>query len=103
MSPLPAAAPPSFDMEEYLESMEKLRELHPRIIFYSHDGVGKNPEQLISQAAENTKIVGDIILKTLRERHGTEAVRSKLQESIGVVDEMLLMGFLSYFQKKGLF
>ena len=102
MSPLPAAAPPSFDMEEYLESMAKLRKLHPRIIFYSHDGVGKNPEQLISQAAENTKMVGDIILKTLREGHGTEAVRSKLQQSIGVVDEMLLMGFILYFQKKGL-
>jgi glyoxylase-like metal-dependent hydrolase (beta-lactamase superfamily II) len=102
ISPLPAAAPPSFDMVEYLESMEKLRKLHPRLIFYSHNGVGKNPEQLIPQATENTKIVGNIILKSLREGHGTEAVRSKLQEAIGVVDEMALMGFILYFQKKGL-
>jgi len=102
LSPLPAAAPPSFDMEEYLESMEKLRAFHPRIIFYSHDGAGKNPEQLISKAAENTKIVGDMILKTLREGHGNEAVRSRLQEAIGIVDEMTLMGFVLYFEKKGL-
>lgn len=102
LSPLPAAAPPSFDMEEYLESMEKLREFHPRIIFYSHGGAGKNPDQLISQAADNTKIVGDIILKTLKEGHGNEAVRSRLQEAIGIVDEMTLMGFVLYFEKKGL-
>ncbi|MEJ2723423.1 MAG: MBL fold metallo-hydrolase, partial [Deltaproteobacteria bacterium] len=103
LSPLPAAAPPSFDMEEYLESMAKLKRLHPRIIFYSHDGVGKNPDQLISQAEENTKIVGHIILNTLREGHDTKSVRSRLQESIGVVDEMSLMGFVHYFQKNRLF
>ena len=102
LSPLPAAAPPSFNMEEYLESMEKLRELKPRIIFYSHDGVGRNPEQLITQAAENTKIVGDIILKALREGYSDEAVKSRLRESLGADDEMTLRGFVLYFKKKGL-
>ncbi|UCF84703.1 MAG: hypothetical protein JSV50_03475, partial [Desulfobacteraceae bacterium] len=102
LSPLPMAAPPSFDIEEYLESMEKLRRLHPRILFYSHDGVGKNPEKLISQAAENTKIVGDIILKALREGHTNEAIKSRLRESVGAHDEMMLMGFVLYFKKKGL-
>jgi glyoxylase-like metal-dependent hydrolase (beta-lactamase superfamily II) len=103
LSPLPAAAPPSFNQEEYLESMEKLKRLHPQIIFYSHDGVGKNPDQLISQAEKNTKIVGHIILNTLREGHDTEAVRARLQESIGAFDEMALMGFVHYFQKNRLF
>jgi len=42
-SPLPAAAPPSFDIEVYLNTIERLRKLHPRILFYSHDGTGKNP------------------------------------------------------------
>jgi len=102
LSPFPAAAPPSFNMEEYLESMEKLRELNPRIIFYSHDGVGKNPEQLITQAAENTKIVGDIILKTLREGYSNEAVKSRLRESFGADEEMTFMGFVLYFKKRGL-
>jgi glyoxylase-like metal-dependent hydrolase (beta-lactamase superfamily II) len=110
-SPFPVAAPPSFDIEVYLETMEKLKQLRPRILFYSHDGIGRNPEKLISTAAENTKIVGDIILKALKEGETREAFESRLRQYIsrhpglnmGIMDDgMTLSGFVHHFKKKGL-
>jgi len=110
-SPIPVAAPPSFDIEVYLETMERLRKLSPRILFYSHDGVGNQPEELISTAAENTKIFGDIILKALRSGETTEAITHRIQEYIsrhlgasgeGLEMGMIVEGFIFYFKKKGL-
>jgi glyoxylase-like metal-dependent hydrolase (beta-lactamase superfamily II) len=110
-SPLPAAAPPSFDIEVYLATMERLKELHPRILFYSHDGTGINPEELISKAAENTKGFGDIILEALRKEEPTEVIEDRVREYIsrhlGINSEgmdvgMTIRGFISYFRKKGL-
>ncbi|MBA7710911.1 hypothetical protein ES703_119861 [subsurface metagenome] len=110
-SPLPAAAPPSFDVEVYLKTMERLRELSPRILFYSHDGVGRKPEELISRAAENTKLFSDLILKALREGETAEAIEHRLREYIsshmGINVEkvdtwMTVEGFTFYFKKKEL-
>lgn len=110
-SPLPAAAPPSFDIEVYLATMERLKGLHPRILFYSHDGTGINPEELISKAAENTKRFGDIILEALRKEEPTEVIDDRVREYIsrhlGINSEgmdvgMTIRGFISYFRKKGL-
>jgi glyoxylase-like metal-dependent hydrolase (beta-lactamase superfamily II) len=102
ISPIPAAAPPSFDIENYLKSMEKLKGLCPHMLFYSHDGVGRNPEELISSVAGNTKTVGDIILKALKEGMTNEAIKSRLREEVGMDDEMTLTGFVFYFKKRGL-
>lgn len=110
-SPLPAAAPPSFDIEDYFETIERLRQLRPRLLFYSHDGIGKNPEELISKVAENTKNIGDIIMKALKEGEDIEAINSRLKEYIashlgtdlfGTDRTMTTRGFIHYFQKKGL-
>ena len=110
-SPIPMAAPPSFDIEVYLETIERLRKFSPRILFYSHNGVGNKPEELISKAVENTKIFGDIILKALRSGETTKAVNHRIQEYIsrhlgasgeGVEMEMVVDGFIFYFKKKGL-
>ena len=102
LSPVPAAAPPSFDMEDYLKTMEKLRQLRPQVLFYSHDGVGRNPEELISAVVANTKIVGDIILKALKEGMTDVVIRSRLRQEVGVDDEISVTGFILYFKKRGL-
>ncbi len=110
-SPIPIAAPPSFDMDVYLATMENLRRLNPRILFYSHNGIGHQPDKLISKATENTKIFGDIILEALKRGETNETVRQRIREYItrnlgvnaeGVDVDMSVEGFIFYFNKKGL-
>ena len=110
-SPMPTAAPPAFDIEDYLETIEKLRKLHPRRLFYSHDGTGENPEALIPEVARNTKNIGDIILNTLKEGKSIEVVNTRLREYLSarigreaddMGDNMTTRGFIHYFEKKGL-
>lgn len=109
--PLPAVAPPSFDMELYLNDMERLKALKPKLLFYSHGGVVSGPEKLISAAMENTRLVGDFILRDLRAGESDEAIISHvgdyLRDHLGTpLDEYELLsnvsGYIHYFRKKGL-
>lgn len=109
--PLPVVAPPSFDAEVYLNSMERLRQLKPNILFYSHDGVGNEPEKLISIAAENTRMLTDATLHAFKTEKTVEAVTRRIGEYIwsqfGIkLDELYLTmtvsGYNVYFKKKGL-
>jgi len=102
LSPIPLAAPPAFDISVYLETIEKLGQLHPRIIFYSHDGTGTDPEQLIPKVAENTKIVGDFIRKALKAGETHEAITIRVREELGMEDVMTVAGYIFYFEKEGL-
>ena len=108
---MPPAIQPSFDMELCLETMEKLGRLKPRLLCYSHDGSGTNPEELISQAAENAQVCGDMILKSLREGESPEAaaceirdyVRTRFGFEMEEADtEDMVDGYVLYFKKKGL-
>ncbi|MFC1907157.1 MBL fold metallo-hydrolase [Chloroflexota bacterium] len=81
-SPLPAAAPPDFDLEVYLETMEKLKKLKPAILFYSHDGVGREPQELITKAAENSRIFGEIILDSLKQGNSIEEIDGKIRDYV---------------------
>jgi glyoxylase-like metal-dependent hydrolase (beta-lactamase superfamily II) len=108
--PLPAVAPPSFDMELYLNDMEKLKALKPRLLFYSHGTVAREPERLISTAMENTKLVGDFILRDLKAGEREEAVISHVGDYLrnhfgALLDEYELgsnvKGYIHYFRKKG--
>lgn len=106
---LPAAAPPSFDMELYLETMDKLKQLDPLLLFYSHAGAGKNPAELISRAAENTRVFGDIILNNLRRGETDERIATKIRDHVSghlgpgvevIDDEMTVRGYIDYFKRK---
>lgn len=109
--PVPIAAPPSFDMELYLQSMGKLRQLQPRTLFYSHNGTGRDPDMLITQVGAHTKVMGNLILEALRRGEGTEAIRFLVSDyflnhmAAGVSGwdmSMTVDGFILYFKKKGL-
>jgi glyoxylase-like metal-dependent hydrolase (beta-lactamase superfamily II) len=109
---LPAVAPPSFDQEIYVETMEKLRKLNARILFYSHGGVvGHDTNRLIMQAEEFTRITGEIILKALKEggtnedinRRVKERVNSRFSMDLTEMDLALTVGgYEVYYKKKGL-
>jgi glyoxylase-like metal-dependent hydrolase (beta-lactamase superfamily II) len=110
--PLPAVAPPSFDQETYIQTMEKLRRLNARVLFYSHGGVvGYDVDRLITQAEENTRILRDIILKALKEGGTNEDVTRRIKEyasrrfDMDLTDMDLALtigGYEVYYRKKGL-
>jgi glyoxylase-like metal-dependent hydrolase (beta-lactamase superfamily II) len=109
--PLPAVAPPSFDMELYLRDMENLKSLKPKLIFYSHGTVAEEPEKLIDAAIENTRLVGDFILGRLRAGESEEAIINSAEEYLrqqfgATLDEYELQsnvkGYIHYFRKRGL-
>jgi glyoxylase-like metal-dependent hydrolase (beta-lactamase superfamily II) len=109
---LPAVAPPSFDQEVYLETMEKLRKLSARIIFYAHGGVvGHDSDRLITQAEENTRIIGSIILQVLKDggtiqdinRRVKELASSRFGMTLTDMDLALTIGgYEVYYKKKGM-
>jgi glyoxylase-like metal-dependent hydrolase (beta-lactamase superfamily II) len=109
---LPAVAPPSFDQEIYLETMEKLRKLNARILFYAHGAVvGHDVDKLITQAEKNTRIIGDIILQALKQGGTTGDINSSVKERVNSRFSMNLTemdlaltigGYEVYYKKKGL-
>ncbi len=109
--PLPAVAPPSFDMELYLNDMANLKELKPELLFYSHGTVAKEPEKLILAVMENTRLVGDFIRRGLKAGESEETIISRVGDYLkerfkATLDDYELMsnvkGYIHYFKKKGL-
>jgi len=108
---MPTAVQPSFDMELYLETMERLRQLEPRVLFYSHNGIGREPEKLISKAAEDTRVFGDIVLNALKKGETPETIGRKVKEYVSTHfgikmketdTEFMVSGYTLYFKKKTL-
>jgi len=110
--PLPAVAPPSFDQEIYIETMEKLRKLNASILFYAHGGmVGHDADKLITQVEEFTRIFGEVVLNTLKEGGTNEETNRRVRERVNMrfgtdLTEMDLAltvgGYEVYYKKKGL-
>ena len=109
--PLPAAAPPSFNPDIYLDNMRQLQKLQPKLLFYSHGGVGTEPEKLISAAIENTQAFGDAVLRSFKQEGTEEAVIQNVGDFIynrfGFRLEGYELGsnvraYLHYFKKKGI-
>lgn len=106
--PLPAAVPP-FQMDLYLESMAGLARLHPMLLFYSHCGVGKNPDKLIQAVRENTVAFGRIVQKALELGESNEKMWERIQDHIkarfpGVElpgqYRLTVPGYISYFNNR---
>ena len=109
--PLPAVAPPGFDLELYLRDMDNLKALKPRLLFYSHGTVAQDPAKLIDQARENSQLVGDFILKELKAGKSDRVIADRVREYLlekfnATLDEYELVtnvnGYIYYFRKKGL-
>jgi glyoxylase-like metal-dependent hydrolase (beta-lactamase superfamily II) len=109
--PLPAVAPPSFDLELYLKDMKRLKVLKPELLFYSHGTVAREPQRLIDTALKNSKLVGDLILRDLKAGKSDEAIIETTGDYLirnfnARLDEYELQsnvsGYIHYFRKKGL-
>jgi glyoxylase-like metal-dependent hydrolase (beta-lactamase superfamily II) len=112
-SQLPAVAPMSFDLETYLETIDKLQRLKlgTRMIFYSHGGVELEPDALMARAAENACVYGDMVLKALKAGEAHDTIVSRVAEQIAAHHDLdvdmrgvgiTVAGYTIYFKSKGL-
>jgi len=108
---MPGVAPPSFDQETYLDTVEKLRQLGARMLLFSHGGVECEPKRVISKAAETARVCSDIILGALRQGESHEAIQQRIAEYMSrhsSIDldkkdlEIVVAGYSIYFESKGL-
>jgi len=110
---LPTAAPMSFDLENYLSTIDKLQhsDLDIRMLIYSHGGIERDPGKCMSRAVENARALGDIVLQAL----GQGKKRAEIGKAVGdyikkhhandmKVDdqgfETIATGYILYFEKK---
>lgn len=103
--PLPAAVPP-FKLASYLETIAKLANLDPTLLFYSHCGVGRDPQKLIQGLRENTVAFGQIVKKALEFGESNEMIWERLKDHVKarypkaeLPDQyrLTVSGYLSYF------
>jgi len=78
--PLPAAAAPSFDLEDCLNTMDRLKVLKPSILLYSHGGVGLEPQKRISRVIENTQYFAEMIQDLIRNGGDAQSISRKVTE-----------------------
>jgi glyoxylase-like metal-dependent hydrolase (beta-lactamase superfamily II) len=108
---LPSAAPYSFDEDAYLRTIEYLRQLRPRTLFYSHGGVDAEPEAAFPRATENTHIWGRLVLEGMRKGDSRADIARRFVADVnsrfGVLfdqegAEMFVTAYSMYYEKKGL-
>ena len=108
---VPSVSAQDFDLDSYLETVEKLEKLKPRMLFYSHEGGVREPGRLISSLVENVTLLGDLILKGLRSGETTESIERRVRDLLAtrvgpvasaVDPETITLGFALFFRKKGL-
>jgi len=76
----PSAAPPGFDLEHALESMERLKDLSPALLLYSHGGVTDHVDNLTRMIIEQTRAYGEIILTGLRAGQSKEEIAQRITQ-----------------------
>ena len=108
---IPTVIPPSFDLEAYLDTTDKLRRLEAQTLFYSHGGAERDPDVLISRAEENARVFGEMVLEGLKHGDTWEDISHKLADYISQQFGLdldsgslvhLVAGYAIYFQNKGL-
>ena len=107
--PLPAVTLPKFDAEIYLSGMRRLRGMKPKVLFYSHLGISREPEKDIEAALENTIAFGRMVREAMAGETSEEEVLSQVgkqvHERFGVTlsDYELAsntLAFMDYYQRQ---
>ncbi len=110
-SALPSVSVGDLDVDLYLASIEKLKKLRPRVLFYSHDGGVRAPDDIFSRVAETTVMLRDVILEGLRSGDTIEQIERRIRERlsgpVGAKAEAMGMAqtitaYAAYFRKKGM-
>ncbi|EFK95033.1 Metallo-beta-lactamase superfamily protein [sediment metagenome] len=110
---LPTAAPMSFDLGNYLSTIDKIQhsDLDIKMLIYSHGGIERDPAECMRRAAENALAFRDIVMKAMEEGKSRaetgKALGSYIQDKYDSNTksdlqgfETIATGYITYFEKK---
>jgi len=115
---MPESPPPSFDMDLFVETLDKLKDLKPDRLYYAHYGVNENVQECLQKVVDVLKNWEDMIAASLKnnynkmvQREITEQVRdmlAPLRENSPLKYDCLanehlprnVYGFMGYYEKK---
>lgn len=81
---LPVTPPPSFDLEQYIDSLNKLLKRNASKLYFAHFGVSDKVEEKIKQAINELKTRDEIIAKAAREHSIDRAVDMVINHACAV-------------------
>ncbi len=104
--------PEGFDLNLSLQTIENLRSLAPEVLFYAHEGTGRETDDLMQRAVVELKECGDIILEALKAGEDSKQMEKRLNKYFraNVSQELkyelmyldlTVSGYRRYFQKSG--
>ena len=100
---LPDALPP-FDPELYLQSIEKLEKLSPKLLFYSHFGVRSNADNLIKQVKASSIFYSEVVRRSVELGEDDQRIHARLSEYVKRLSpeaELLgVLGYVDYFKNR---
>ncbi len=109
---LPIASPPIFELDQQLDTIDRLRGLRPTTLFFSHNGVRHDAGRCIELAEENVRAWGDLVLRALQDGESLEQIKARLTAIVeklqpGRVElfsrflDWNTVGYTGYFTQKG--
>ncbi|HJN53296.1 MAG: MBL fold metallo-hydrolase [Pseudomonadales bacterium] len=109
----PAVAPPGFNFEASLRTIEKISRLGPAKICFSQYGLGTDPAAIIEQSEQQLRIYHDSILKLLQEGKSTlevvDALATEMHRNREIDNQFfrgmlgsIVPGYEIYFRRKGI-
>jgi glyoxylase-like metal-dependent hydrolase (beta-lactamase superfamily II) len=73
---IPVTPPPSFDMELYIQSLQRLIQLNPALIYFAHFGVSDRVPEVLQRAIEKLRDRDAIVAQAAAENRLDSAVES---------------------------
>ena len=104
------ATPLPFDLDSSLETVDKLRELTPTILFYPHSSISREIDKSAQLAKESLKAYANIILEALRAGENLDQMverwkaylLSNLFRKFELVYKGFAAGYVDYFKRKNI-
>ena len=106
--PFPVGLPP-FDPEAYLETIDKLAGLAPRIIFYAHHRARSDVDGLLRRVKEMCAAFGDIVRKALAAGEDERRIGERILEytrgfstyaQLPIIVEASVLGYIDYYRNR---
>lgn len=108
--PMPMVVAPSFDLEQYLDTLRRLRELKPSVLHMPHLGASEDVDYIFDATEKDVRAYGRIVLEGMKAGDSFKDISQRLTEysqsvggrkaGNGAEFRLMVTGFAVYFRKQ---